>query len=353
MVTLDGLTLPTKNDPTGFNELIQAFPEQCISALGIASKAALPKWNAKPDLVLLTGLGGSAAGGDLVKALFEDQGKTPFLVNRDYFTPSFVNQGTLVFAVSYSGNTEETISAYRDAQKKGASLIVVTSGGKLAEMAREDGYPLIIVPGGQPPRTAMGYMLLPVVYACESLGLIPAQDYEGAFATLFRVKEQYGFEPDEDKNQAKQIARQLSAKVGLLYGTSGWTFALAQRWKGQINENGKEMIFTHVFPELCHNEILGWEGSGAQGVQKWVTVVLSEGSESDRMKARIGLTLEVVERYSEVTMITAPGDSLLSKMLGLAHIGDYLSIYMAILAGRDPAAMEAIETLKKELAKLN
>lgn len=352
MSLLDDASFLTRLDPMDMAGLTEGFSAQCREATAIARSASLPRWSALPDHVVLTGLGGSAAGGDLASALFSSEGRVPFFVNRDYAMPAWVGQGSLVFACSYSGNTEETLSAFDDAKRRGASVIVVSSGGELTRIAQGEGFPVVTVPGGQPPRTAMGYMLMPVVVASEQLGLIPAQDFEGAFAAVESVREDCGFGSAFGANEAKQTAAFLQGAMGVVYGCGGWTYALAQRWRGQLNENSKVMVSTHVFPELCHNEILGWEGAAGQGVGRWATVLLEGGDESARMMARIEITLGQIGAGSEFRRVRARGDGLLARMLSLAHIGDWVSLYLAALTGKDPGQMAAIDKLKEELAQL-
>jgi glucose/mannose-6-phosphate isomerase len=349
---LDDRAILTAHDPSGMADLTAGFAAQCRQAVEIARKAALPQWSAKPDYVVLTGLGGSAAGGDLVQALFTHSGSVPFLVNRDYAMPAFVGQGALVFACSYSGNTEETIGAYLDARARGASLIVVSSGGKLTEMAQNDGFPVVTVPGGQPPRTALGYMTLPVVVACEKLGLIPEQDWDDVFAALDATAETSRFDAPESRNPAKQLARALHGRMTVLYGLGNWQFAVAQRWRGQLNENSKLMVGTHVFPELCHNEILGWEGAASQGVKEWAAVLLEAGDEWERLRTRVRITTDLIGGAATWHRAQGRGRTVLAKMLSLAHLGDWLSLYLAALAERDPGQMIAIDRLKEELAKI-
>ncbi|MBX3113635.1 MAG: bifunctional phosphoglucose/phosphomannose isomerase [Fimbriimonadaceae bacterium] len=335
------------------HSLTAGFTAQCKQAVEIARAAPLPKTPATPNHVIITGLGGSAAGGDLLSALYADQGRVPCLVNRDYTMPSFVGPESLVFATSYSGNTEETLSAYADAKKRGASIIVVSSGGEITARAKADGFPVVTVPGGQPPRTAMGYMFMPLVVASEQLGLIPKQDYGDAFSALESIAQECGFDSPEESNPAKQLAQMMTGKFATLYGEGSWQFAIAQRWRGQINENAKEMVLTHVFPELCHNEILGWEGSDKQGVDQWVSVLLAGGNEPERIKTRIEITCQLIGNATEFHTVTGHGKGTLAKMLSLAHFGDWLSLYLAALAGRDPGQMIAIDRLKEELSRIN
>jgi len=335
------------------HSLTAGFAAQCKQAVEIARAAPLPKTPATPNHVVITGLGGSAAGGDLLSALYADQGRVPCFVNRDYTMPSFVGPESLVFATSYSGNTEETLSAYADAKKRGASIIVVSSGGEITARAKADGFPVVTVPGGQPPRTAMGYMFMPLVVASEQLGLIPNQDFADALDAIESVAADCGFDSPLESNPAKQLAQVMTRKFATLYGEGSWQYAIAQRWRGQINENAKEMVLTHVFPELCHNEILGWQGSDKQGVEKWVSVLLAGGNESVRIKTRIEITCRLIGEATEFHTVTAHGKGTLARMLSLAHFGDWLSLYLAALAGRDPGQMIAIDRLKEELSKID
>ncbi len=331
--------------------LTEGFVDQAKTAVSIAQAVAVSPATGTTSVVM-TGLGGSAAGGDLAAALYRAQGKVPFTVNRDYTLPSHVGPQTLVFACSYSGNTEETLSAYHQAVQKGARVIAVTSGGRLADLATDNGHQVVRVPGGQPPRTAMGFMGIPLVVASEKLGLVPPQDYEGLLAALAQTQKTCRPETDEPQNPAKQAARFLHGSLGVLYGTGTWQYEIAQRWRGQLNENSKVVASTHFFPELCHNEILGWEGSGDQSADSWRILLLRGGDESPRMNDRIRLTMETIARHASVMEVTAPGGSLLAKMWSLAHIGDWVSIYLAALRSCDPGAMAAIDNLKDSLAAL-
>lgn len=350
---LDDLKFVTRLDPKGMYELTVNFPDQVQKALNIAQSASLPNWSAKPDCVVLTGLGGSAAGGDFTRALFEYQSKVPFIVNRDYFMPNWAGASTLVFATSYSGNTEETLSAYDDAKKKGCPIICITSGGQLADRAKADGFPLILIPAGQPPRTALGYLFVPVVVACEKLNLLPQQDWTTAISLLREVVDQWNCEIPFDTNPTKQLADVLYGNLSVLYGLGFWQGLVAGRWKGQICENAKNMTFAHTFPELCHNEVLGWVEADKQGVASWVTVILQDGSESAKMKKRAEVTSRLIENVSQTHYVQAQGKTLLEKMLTLTLYGDFVSIYLAALNGVDPENIDSINILKSELAKIS
>ena len=340
----------TALDPKGMWGLTEKFGDQCRTALRIAREANLTGLPATPKNAVLTGLGGSAAGGDFVRALFDAFGEIPFGVNRDYHLPKWVDAGTLLFATSYSGNTEETLSAYADAQAVGAPILAVTSGGKLKELAERDGHPVIVVPGGQPPRTALGFMLIPVLVACEAYGLLPAQDYDRAFDLLDRCAGEWTIEGSD--SGPRDLATAFHGALPIVYGLGPWQGLIASRWKSQINENSKSHAFVNTFPELNHNEILAWIDAGNQGVAKYVGAVLEDGTESAKMQTRQRVTEGLVKDLIQFTTVRAQGEDLLSKLLTLTFYGDFVSLYLSALNGVDPETIDSINTLKSELANV-
>lgn len=348
---LDDRAYVTELDPKGMLALTDAFADQCNRALEIASSVDLDQ-SFEVDQVVVTGLGGSAAGGDFAKALCEAQGSKPLVVNRDYHLPSFVGNRTLVFATSYSGNTEETLSAYEDAKKRGAKVIALTSGGALSEQAKSHGDPIIFIPAGHPPRTALGYLMVPIVVCLERFGVLPPQPWGDALRTLGQCLQLWTVESPMEDNPAKKMAVALHESVSVLYGLGGWQSVVANRWKGQINENAKAMTFANAFPELCHNEILGWVKAGNQGVRKWTGVVLCDGSESNKMKMRAQVTRELTESLVTWHEARAHGDSLLAKLLSLTLLGDYVSLYWARLNDVDPENIDSINLLKARLSQV-
>lgn len=350
---LDSLDFVVQHDPKGMYGLTVDFPEQCRRALKIADAAELPRWSTEPASVLISGLGGSATSADFAKALADNQGSAPVSVNRDYGAPAWLGSGDLMLAVSYSGNTEETLSAYDAAKSQGAGIVVVTTGGQLADRAMADGFPVIIVPGGQPPRTALGYLLIPTLRILESLGVLPQQPLGEAIDGMANAAKAWQVDVAQDNNVAKKLATDLHGSLALLYGLGSWQSAVAYRWKAQINENAKRMTFMHAYPELCHNELLGWIGAHKQGVASWKTVVLGDGTESEKMKTRAKTIAELSRDKSETFWIEQSGDSLIETMLRLTHLGDYVSIYMAALGREDPEDIGWINLLKEKLAKID
>lgn len=342
-----------KLDPKGMYGLTIDFPTQCEQALEIVKKIDFPDSYIGAQNVVMTGLGGSAIGGNLLRSFYEHDGTIPFVVNRDYYLPEFVDEDTLVFACSYSGNTEETLNAYEIAKHRGAQVISITSGGELAEKTREDRGLLIEIPGGQPPRTALGFMFIPLLFASERLKYIPRQNYQKTFDLLKTCAEEWKFEVPFDQNPVKKIAALLKGRLCLLYGLGSWQAVAAERWKGEINENAKNMAFANVLPELNHNEILGWIKANEQGVENWITLILEDGKESAKMQTRARVTTELIQDKSEVLRVQARGETLLDKLLSLIFFGDLMSIYLAALNGVDQEDITSINHLKSELSKVN
>jgi glucose/mannose-6-phosphate isomerase len=350
-IDLDDRAVVKERDPNGMLELTEGFPDQCREALRIANAVAPKPLEVRPGLVVLAGMGGSAAGGDLVRALFEAQGGAPFFVVRDYGLPNYVGVGDLAFIASYSGDTEETLSAYDAARHAGARIVAVTSGGELRRRAEADGYDVYAVPGGRPPRTALGYMTVPVIVACERLGLIPNQPHEAAYARLDACAKAWGVATAG--NPAKVLAQELHGALPILHGLGGWQGVVANRWRSQIHENAKQLAFASAYPELDHNEVMGWIGAQGQGVARFVGVRLEDGQESGRMKARAQVTEELLRETIAFHPARAQGDSLLERMLCLTYLGDWVSLYLARLNGVDPEDIGRIDRLKSALARLS
>lgn len=336
-------------DPQNMLGLIEAFPEQCEAAIRLATEAALSSYQ-QPTAVFLIGMGGSAAGGDFVRALFESEGPVPFLVNREYSLPAYVNGQSLVIAASYSGNTEETLSAYEDAKGKGARILAITSGGELARRAEQDGFDVITVPGGQPPRSALGWLLMPALVALTRIGLLGELPFDAMLADLRAVRANLGV--DSPDNFAKELAQKFHGRIGVVYGLGSVPGLIANRWRCQFNENAKYLLFNNVFPELCHNEIMGWEAARLQA-PKFHGVILADDQPSVAMATRARVTAEVIGAdLCEFTTVYAQGQHLLSRMLTLAYTGDWVSIYLARLNEVDAVEIAGIDRLKEALATI-
>ncbi|MEA1960889.1 MAG: bifunctional phosphoglucose/phosphomannose isomerase [Bacillota bacterium] len=303
--------------------------------------------------VIVTGLGGSAIGGDILRIYSMQKVAMPVLVNRDYTMPAFVGPDTLVLAVSYSGNTEETLSAYEDAKAKGAQIIVVSSGGTLSEWACRDGYPVLTVPGGLVPRAATGYLFVPLGLIFENLGLLQGvrEDIKSTVKVLEELRADIEPGVESATNAAKRIAQEMKDRIPVIWGSSSRTDIAALRWKAQINENAKAPAFYNIFPELDHNEIVGFQVP-QEVVSKFVVVMLVDPEDHPRIKHRMEITKQVIQdQVYNVLEIEPRGDSFLSNFYSLVYVGDYVSYYLALEYGINPTPVETIDHLKAELAK--
>ena len=342
---LDDAFRLTALDSLSVMDYPERFAEDCQLGVSLADGVDLSRFG-QIDNVLLCGMGGSAVAGDYLKALFDLYGRCPFSVCRDYEVPNWVGKNTLVICSSFSGNTEETLAAYNAAKLWGAQFICITSGGKMAELAKSNGDLVVRISGGRPPRFAFPWMFLLPLQLLNKLGLLNACSQTDFTAFLKKLKNEWGLQNWSGANFAKQLALKLQGKTAVVYGLGGWQMAVAGRWKAQINENAKEPAFANAFPELNHNEILGWKGVK---LEDWAIVTLEGGNESDKMKARRQFLFEQFPSISSSTVVAA-GETLLEKMLALTLLGDYVSLYMSVLKGVDPGDIKLLDELKNRLA---
>jgi glucose/mannose-6-phosphate isomerase len=301
--------------------------------------------------VAVCGMGGSAIAGDLVSGIYAQRLRRPLATLRDYYLPGWVGEDTLLFLVSYSGNTEETLTAAMQAVERGCLIVAITSGGKLDAFYGAQGVPTVPVPAGLQPRAALLYMLVPLLVVMSRLQVLPPveADLEDARAVLAAGVAACRPEVPEPDNPAKQLAALLVGGVPLLYGAET-TAAVARRWKTQINENAKLPAFWAEVPELDHNEIVGFEAPGELGRLAHV-VMLREPHQHRQVQRRFDLTRELIEpRVRGVTSVTAEGATALGRALDLVLLGDYVSAYLGCIRGVDPGPVEIIEALKERLA---
>ena len=340
-----------KLDSMNMFDALYDLPEQCEEAWRLGNEAMLPLGTFKQ--VIVTGLGGSAIGGDLLRVYAASRSNVPVSVNRDYVMPRYTNQETLVIAVSYSGNTEETLSAYEDARAKGAVLVALTTGGKLKEMAEGDGVPVITIPGGISPRAATGYLFLPTVALMYRMGLLddPGPEYNELLTVLREWRDKLKPESPGAENPAKQLALEFYEHLPVIWGASNTSEVVAQRWKGQINENAKAPAYWNVFPELNHNEVVGFEYP--RNLLKQLHVVfLRDPYDHPRVSTRMNITKSIAGgAVGGVSEIKAAGTGMLARIYSLIYIGDFASVYLAALYGVDPGPVKIIDFLKAELAK--
>ena len=325
------------------------LPEQLRDAAWKVESAGIDPFDA-PGGVIVAGMGGSAIGGLLARAAIGDRASRPIGVVRGYELPGWATPDTAVLCSSYSGDTEETLACYEAAGALGAPRIVATTGGRLAELARGDGVPIIPVAGGYQPRAAVAYMTVAALEVAALAGAAPSvrSEVDVAASHAEALVAEWGPDGAED-NLAKALARELAGTVPLVYG-SGVTVPVAYRWKTQLNENAKMHAFFHELPELDHNEIVGW--SGAQDGVPWAAVFLDDAYLHPRARQRIALTCELIEPAAQaVQVVQTRGETPTERVISLVLLGDLVSLYVAVLRGVDPQPVEVIERLKVELGQ--
>ncbi|HEY8476080.1 MAG TPA: bifunctional phosphoglucose/phosphomannose isomerase [Chloroflexota bacterium] len=310
-----------------------------------------PGYGAARDIVIL-GLGGSAIGGDLVRTLVEGEAGLPITVVRDYRPPAFVDDDTLVVASSYSGNTEETIEATEAALRDRARVIAVTTGGKLADLARQRGFPLLRFQYEAQPRAALGYSFILILGLLQRLGYVAdkSRDLQDALTVLREQLRLLGPDTPTIENPAKQLARELHGKVAVVYG-GGVLAEVARRWKGQLNENSKTWAFFEQFPELNHNAVMGYQFPETTR-DRIMVVMLASAFNHPRVGLRYEITAEVLRQHGvPFHVVEAVGATPLGHMWSAIVYGDLVSYYLALLNGVDPSAIDAINYLKARLSQ--
>lgn len=337
-------------DRSGMISTVSRFDEQLSDALQIVEKTDLPRYR-EVDHVLVCGLGGSAIGGELLTAyLGNDLGK-PLVLNRNYQVPGFVNKGTLAIVCSYSGNTEETLAALEEVASAGAQIVCIAAGGVLAGLAVERGFPLVSLPEGYAPRAAFGYPFVSMLGILARAGLISDRLSEVRESIEWVRRRIRNYEPQSPlkENPAKRLAGRLHGRIPVIYGSEGRLGPIARRWATQISENAKQLAYFNQLPEMNHNEIVGWEHPAA-----WLpgiaAVFLRDHQDHPRVQIRTEITRDLLESKVEgVVECWSDGSKWLERMWTLIMLGDFASVYLAILNREDPTPVDIIEDFKARL----
>lgn len=330
-----------------------AFPEQVEAAVGVSeSLSGLPAHDDVAN-VLMLGMGGSGIAGDLVAAVAGPFMAVPVVVSKGYEPPSFVDESTLVVALSFSGDTEETVEAVQEAAVAGAQVLAVCSGGQLGDLASSWNAPRVDLPSDIPmPRAGLGALAVPVLIAFERIGLFPGATewIQLAVAQLKRRRDQLA---DIDRDTlARSLARRVGRTLPLVYGASPLGEVATRRWKCQFNENAKIPAFRNVLPELCHNEICGWGQHGDITRQVLTLLNLRHDQEHPQEMRRFDLVSEICrEVVADVIDVRAEGEGALAQLLDLVLIGDFVSLELAFLSGVDPGPIPVLDEMKAALAQ--
>ena len=332
--------------PGGMRDIIASLPEQLAAGkkVGRAERIAL----GEAQRIFIVGMGGSAIGGDVFASWLADRAKVAIQVVRDYRLPAYARPEDLVVAVSYSGNTEETLAATTQAIKLGCGGIAITSGGTLRDLARSSGLRVVPVPAGLPPRGAFGHLFGILAGIGEEWAYRePGAELEEAIVHLQQLRTRLRPETGVRGNRAKALALRIRPIVPVVYG-AGPFVAIARRWQAQLNENAKVLAFSSTFPEADHNELVGWIEDPRNRSHR--PILLRDPDEAPDLRRQLDITVSLMIRKTKVEQIRDDGPTLLSRMLGTLYLGDYVSLYLAVLRRVDPLVLEPIQALKAKLA---
>lgn len=339
-------------DSLGFLEAVHGLPEQLGHAREVAEQidvGRLPDAGGI-DNIVVSGMGGSGIAGDVLASVANATLPVPVTVLKQYRVPRFVGPRTLAFAVSYSGETEETVSMAAGCLKAGASVVAISEGGALSAL---DGAVHVPCPSGYLPRAAIGALVAPLFVTLERVGLLPgAGEWLGAaIAQLETRREKCQTSVAAAANPAREIARQIGRTIPLMYGGGALGAVAAMRWKCDVNENAKAPAFWNVYPELDHNEICGWGQHGDVTRQILTLVELRHEFEHPQLSRRFEITRSIIEEtLVQVLEVRAEGDGRLAQLLDLMYFGDWASCYLALDQDVDPGPIDAIFQLKDALA---
>ncbi|MAX05076.1 MAG: bifunctional phosphoglucose/phosphomannose isomerase [Flavobacteriales bacterium] len=326
------------------DDYINDFTTHLKGAIDIANNTNLKPASKEINHVLICGLGGSGIGGTIVNDIVSPKATVPITATKDYSVPNFVNENTLVIANSYSGNTEETLSALEKCQDRGSEIAVITSGGKLKDVAEENNYNKIIIPAGKPPRAMFGYAFTELFFILNHYKIIDLSfktEFKNAIVLLDSEKA-------DIQKQAMELAKRLYKQTPVIYVANGFE-GVAVRFRQQINENSKMLCWHHVVPEMNHNELLGWRTN----VENLGVVYFRNKCDYQKNQIRIDINKKVISKFTKnITEIWSKGDSIIENSLYHINLGDWVSWYLSEMNNVDAIEINVIDFLKKELAKV-
>jgi glucose/mannose-6-phosphate isomerase len=346
---VSGVATPPGIDSLGMLEATAGWPEQVAAARkAFEPLPGLPS-RGEVEHVVVLGMGGSGMAGEVAAAAAGPFLPVPMVVVRDYEAPDYVGGSSLVMAVSFSGDTEETVQAAGEAYEAGAHLVVVTAGGALGRLAEEWRVPRCAVPGSLPqPRAALGAMVVPLLLVLEQVGLFPGAGtwLAGAEGQLRRRRDQLL----GARSPALEVARRIGRTIPLVHGAEAVGATAARRWRAQVQENAKTPAFASAYPELCHNELAGWGQLGDVTRQVLTVVNLRHDGEHPQVARRFELVRELMgEAVADVVEVRAEGEGELAQLLDLVLFGDFVSLHLAWAAGVDPGPVPVLGELKTRL----
>ncbi|MDD5082221.1 MAG: bifunctional phosphoglucose/phosphomannose isomerase [Dehalococcoidales bacterium] len=349
-VNLDDPGVYTQYDREGMLTHLHNMPQLCQQAWQTAMAYELPATYRTINKVIISGMGGSAIGGDLVRSLAASEAQIPIIIHRDYGLPSFVDDRTLVIVSSYSGTTEETLSSFERALETPARKLVITAGGSLKNIAEKEKIPVFSFNYKAPPRAALAFSFLPILAFLQKLDFISdkSADVADTVATLQSLSDRINEAVVLSRNPAKQLAHELFGQMVVVYGGDVLS-EVAHRWKTQFNENSKAWSGYEVLPELNHNAVVGYRFP-RELAEKIVVVLLHSSSLPERIRLRYRITRDLLQQSGiNYQAVEGTGSHPLSQMVSLVLFGDYVSYYLAILYQVDPSPVAVIDYLKGQL----
>jgi len=324
--------------------LVANFSKQLSEAIAIGTNAKLTHHTKPIHNVLICGLGGSGIGGSIVAELVVASANVPINVTKGYFIPAYVNENTLIIVSSYSGNTEETLNCMDLAISKGAKIVAITSGGKVLEKCKAANYDCIVVPGGMPPRSCLGYSLTQLFFIL-GFNKIISNNYKAELEAAIKLID---IEENNIIAEAKTIATKLKGKLPVIYATT-YNEGIAIRFRQQLNENSKILCWHHIIPEMNHNELVGWTEKN----DNLSVLIFLDKDEYSRNLTRVDINKEVIKKYTtNITEIYSKGNSVIEKAIYFIHLGDWISVELADLRAVDATEVNVINHLKSKLSEI-
>ena len=339
-------------DPQGMKDAIYNFADDIDRAAEIGKKIVLnKKYNAIHNIIV-AGMGGSAIGGDINKMLLNNDLSIPLIISRNYNIPKWANKHTLLVVSSYSGETEETLSAFENALSKECQIFGITTGGYLSKKLISNDLDFILIPSGLQPRAALAYSFVPMQYLLLHLGLIKIDLNYNLMNSVSLLKSVRDIYKSNDKNNKTWVlSNKIFDTIPIIYGETDNTSIVALRWSNQLSENSKMLAFCNEFPEFNHNEIVGWENN-PKLIEKLSIIWLNDESNHERISIRQQITNKILETMVKNQFeISLHGTTRFERLLHLIHFGDWVSLWCAYLHGTDPSPVEKISKLKEELTK--
>ena len=325
-------------------KLISEFTTQLNHSLEISERAKLTPISENITYVVISGMGGSGIGGDIVSEAISQEIKIPIIVNKDYILPNYVEDKTLVIISSYSGDTEETVNAMKQAISIGANIVCITSGGKVEELAIKNHLDVILIPKDIPPRAALAYSLVQLLYTLNFHSIISDKYKVEILNSIISLNK----EEQNILTDAKETANLLLNKLPIVYSVSAIK-AVSTRFCQQLKENSKTLCWHNEFPELNHNELQGWEQKG----NNFSVIIFRNDTDYLRTSKRIDISAGIIgDLNTPIKEVYSKGNSLLEKMLYLIHWGDWVSYFLAELKEVDTMDIRVISYLKWELSKV-